>query len=496
MFFGAVWGVVLSWWYQSNRLPVIGEVAFYLVGLPGGLLITFWVVKRLIKGPPQAAATPTPAEPLPAAEPAEPAEPVKADRTYRVAVLGAGVRSALGTSTASICEAALSGRRAPLDEELVDRHGFPVFAGRVAGLNIERTHDTLLDHADSVAWSDEQVRTLALLEEAFDDVMPVAMRRFAAREQDAAPGLFTSRLRTTVLVAHDWSEAHREGARAWLHAGIIRRWPAAPLMLEVTTVASPTEALAQIDRISVTINQANARAIDAPDMHAMRGTSDTQAYVSQTSRPQSLAPFDARLDPRVPVTDECFVLAAADSAIGDATLESWQASDTLFSSRCKHGLIPGEAATALLFASTSSHHADAIELTRAALTERATSADDEGKTATSAATLLTLTDEAFGLAGIQADAVATVVGDSGARAARVLEFTQLTSGRFPSLELNDDCLMLDAGCGHTGIAATLLAVALGTHLAAQRGRPSLIASLSTSLERGVMIALPPVAPTV
>ena len=495
MFFGAVWGVVLSWWYQSNRLPVIGEIAFYLVALPGGLLITFWVVKRLVKGPAQPAATDDALAQQAAV--AEPAEPVKTDRSYRLAVLGTGVRAALGSSTASICEAALSGRRAPLDEELVDRHGFPVFAGRVAGLDIERTRDTLLDHhADSVAWSDEKVRTLALLEQAFEDVVPVAMARFAAREQDAAPGSFTARLRTTVLVAHDWSESHREGARAWLHAGIVRRWPKAPLMLEVTAVVSPTEALTQIDRISVAINQANALAGGTPDLHGTRGTSSAQGPVSETTHSHGLAPFDARVDPRVPVTDECFVLAAADSAIGDATLESWQASDTLFSSRCKHGQVPGEAATALLFASTSTRHADAIELTRAALTERTSSADDGGKTATSASTLLTLTDEAFGSAGIQADAVATVVGDSGARAARVLEFTQLTSGRFPSLELNDDCLMLDAGCGHTGIAATLLAVALGTHLAAQRGRPSLIASLTAPLERGVMIALPPVAPTV
>jgi hypothetical protein len=107
-----------------------------------------------------------------------------------------------------------------------------------------------------------------------------------------------------------------------------------------------------------------------------------------------------------------------------------------------------------------------------------------------------LADQAFASSRIEPEAIAAVVGDGGAHTARVLEFTQLTSNRFPSLELNTDCLMLDAGCGHTGVAAALIAVALGSHLAAQRGRPALIASLSDPLERGVMIALPPGARTV
>ena len=124
--FAAVWLAVIIWWQESRTLPTGVDIGLYLFALPLALLAALWLGVRAVR----AARAP---KPEPAAEPQ--AQTPAAPHLAELRVVATAARAAAGVDAAAIGQAMAEQKRPELDAELKTPQGFPIFAGRVPGLN-------------------------------------------------------------------------------------------------------------------------------------------------------------------------------------------------------------------------------------------------------------------------------------------------------------------------------------------------------------------------
>ncbi len=408
--FAVVWLAVIIWWQESRTLPTGVDIGLYLFALPLAMLAALWLGVRAVR----AARAP---KPEPAAAPQAAAEAPA--RAVELRVIAVAARASAGDDAASISQALAEQKRPELDPELKTQQGFPVFAGRVPGLDDMALYATAQERgAPPDALAIAALRVTALLTDIASTLTREAHRHVTeldvpARDED------WPLLRFELLLPADWPEAARQRVRTEVLAAA-RVWPDARV--------SATEHLARDAMAADLLLRELASAPDAPD-----------------------APPPWR------------VVLAGDGYVDAERVAQWDAEATLLTHANPHGRVPGEAAAGLLLGP-----ADADAEVRVALSpvlHRQKLADARGAQAEAA--FSDLARDLLERANVTADSVIQIVSDADHRGSRPLEPLGVASQLFAHMDAAKDCQSVAATCGHTGAAASLLTLAVAADACVQ-----------------------------
>lgn len=445
--FGACWGGAVWYWRASNRMPSTADVVLFMLVLPLGLLLAFWLGSRLIAlmaAAPAAAAVPAPAEPQPApSAPAPGAAPL--------AILASSLRAPHGASPGDLSSALAGNKaRADLDAELVDDDGFPVMTARSSdaddsGLQEKIAEWLAQNGMPDVRFHPEQWRALVM-----GSAVAAELASFASADllppESQAPAL-----QLVPVLPPDWRLEQRVAAGQWLrHLAVRSGWPAQQVVLAAELpsdagAATPLSALARLAQ------------------HAAGG-----------------APLVA-------------IMVACGSHLGEESISQWSGRGTLFTSSRPQGLIPGEGAAGLLltdFAMAQSIEGAAIAMLHTVDEARRHNSADEARR-TDAELLGTLTEKVLARGAAQPSDVAMLIADTGHRTSRVLELMGLASASLPQLDADADVMRLGAGSGTCGAVPFMTALALSHHHAVERDAPVLCISNEDPYRRSAALVRPP-----
>jgi len=441
--FGACWtGAIVSWRSRAGD-PGIGELTFFLLVLPGALLAAALVMRKRLADTPRAPAG-IPARTSHGAQASAPAAAV-----LPLALLAAAVRSPHGASVEEIVDALAGNKARPtLDATLVDDDSFPLMTARCT-----RADDAALK-TDLEAWlaasalpaqfSDEPERALLLATQVVAELAGKAVAALAPQEGEAPL------LHLAPVLPRDWSADQRAAAIQWLtHTVAQSGWPEQRIVL-----VPPSEA----DLFSTV--------------------------------PAALL---AQLATRVPGAQVTAMLVACASNIGEATVQDWTASRALFTSSHSAGQVPGEGAIGLLLtdvaqATTSDGGLFAV-VEPVASARLATSADDHRGPLPPA--LADLVQGALAAAQLQADALVTIVADTGPRRGRMLELMDYAGKAAPQLDHEKEVVPLGRASGVCGAVPALTALALARHYACESNGPVLWLTNDDPFQRCAAVVRPP-----
>ncbi|WP_338764310.1 hypothetical protein [Massilia sp. METH4] len=446
--FGLCWGGAITWWQGAGRSPSNTELAVLLLGAPLALLGVFLLVRHLIK--PAAA-------PEAAASPAGAAVPAPLVAGPSLAVLATALRTPHGAAPEELAEA-IAGQRArgDLDPELLDDEGYPIMSARVKDPvdpgRREQIEAWLAAQAlAEPAFDEEQWRALGMLTEVAAELAQHAAAHPHAQpdesDQQAAHAPQPPLLQVLLAQAGAWNEAQRAAAAAWVRHVIGEMgWPADRASISVAAQAAPAAA------VSNWLIQLSAQASGTPTLG---------------------------------------MLLAADSHIGEASVNALAAEGRLFVASRQQGLIPGEGAAGLLLADAT--QAALLGEAPAHLHTVAAQRDDSADVArkADAALLRRLGAQACTQGAIAAGAVAALVADTGHRTSRMMELMELANGELAQLDTGADVLATGSACGHAGAVPFVAALALANQQAQERQAPVLCVSNEDPHHRSAVLVRPP-----
>lgn len=428
----------------------------YLAGLPSALVATYVVLQSTLGSIYKALAAPaaqasTDPSPEPEAQP-----PVAPDAQFKVRLLHASMRCALGNTAHTVVEALAGGRRAGVDPVLRDPRDFPVYAARVGTLDAGRITDlraALVAFDSSITWNDENVRTLALL----DDVMMEAYQAVDthAESHPNAVRHLPPRLHLVTLIPTHWNGSTRDTVERWLHTQSKLRKSGSPGSNIVMASSAPHTAFIEVDRIITALNHD-----DSADFH---------------------------------------IIAAAQSDLDTRLIADYDANGAMFTGARQHAAILGEAATALVLRSITKPVTDGnatapsppdaqVHLARASFGQLSLPIDSDSKPEPK--TLGLIAENTLAAAAVKGEQIRVLYADAGSHATRNGELSQFAFQHFPTLIQPRECAPLDGGCGITGAAGALLTIALAGHHVKHTQTAALAATLADSQERAALIAVP------
>lgn len=437
--FAVVWLAVIIWWQESRTLPTGVDIGLYLFALPLAMLAALWLGARAVRAA---------RAPKPAADGAAPNAQSPADAPPQLAelrVIAMAARAAAGDDTAAIAEALAAQKRPELDAELKTPQGFPIFAARVPGINDLELYAAARERgAPPEALATATLRVTSLLTDVARTLTNDAHRHVTALDVPARDEHWPL-LRVEVVLPADWPEAARERVCAHVHAaaGV---WPDS--------------------RVSVTERLARG-AMAADDL----------------LRELAAAPQDAQ------TPAPWRIVLAGDGYIDAEQVASWDGMSALLTHANPQGRVPGEAAAGLLL---GPEDADApLRITLSPVLHRQKPADARGALAEEP-----LANAVQGLlqrAGVAADSVVHVISDADHRGSRPLEPINVASQLFSHLDAGKDCQSVGIACGHTGVAASLLTLAVAAEACLQVEQPVLTLTLQDPVLRSAALVSVPAA---
>lgn len=466
--FATVWLLMFSYWQYTARMPSTGDIMLWLLALPV-LLLGGYVLVRRPRSSSGAGAADTvvvsSARARPAAGSAAAEKTDAAEARFQLAVLAAGLRAPHGAAAADLADAILDGKVPEPDPELQNEAGFPIFASRIQGLEIDELREQLADlplaksgdiDTDSVA--EERLRTMQSLSEVLAELLTHAGEALAtaspARVDDGAVQATTtaSMLRVSLMLPGWWTEHERLLAAQWLQQLSMQEDPSHAWQFDHFSAGPEAGAWVLLDRINLTLNRDAAK-------------------------------------------PALWIVLAGESAISASHVAQWEAKGLLYSGERKPGLMPGEAAAGMLVTgATDVRYAkpDAVRVFRPAFGRLESTAD---ATRVSSATLLgTLADRLLTTAELKIDAVQWVVSDADHRASRVTEVANLLRDKLPHVPFDSNNLFVGAACAHMGAAGDLVGLAMGCHLALEQQATVLVGSVQDAYARAAMLVhMPPAA---
>lgn len=413
--FAVVWLAVIIWWQESRTLPTGVDIGLYLFALPLAVLGALWLGARAVR----AARAPKP-EPLASAPAADEAPAALA----KLRIVAVAARAAGGPDAAGIAEALAEQQRPELDPELKTLQGFPIFAARVPQLDDVELYAAARERgAPAEALATAGLRATALLADIAATLTNDAHRRVTeldvpAREED------WPLLRFDIVLPASWPQAARERARAQVlaAAGV---WPDTRVS---ATEHGARDAMA-VDMLLRELASASSSAADAPTWR---------------------------------------IVLAADGYVDQDLVAQWDADALLLTHANPQGRVPGEAAAGVLLGqahSTSTADATDVHVALSPVTHRQKPADARGAQAEPA--LADLTRDLVQRAAIAPDSVIHVISDADHRGSRPLEALNVASQLFEHLDTAKDCHAVGVACGHTGVAASLLTLAVASEACMQ-----------------------------
>lgn len=413
--FAVVWLAVIIWWQESRTLPTGVDIGLYLFALPLAVLGALWLGARAVR----AARAPKP-EPLASASATEEAPAALA----KLRIVAVAARAAAGPDAAGIAEALAEQQRPELDPELKTLQGFPIFAARVPQLDDVELYAAARERgAPAEALATAGLRATALLADIAATLTNDAHRRVTeldvpARDED------WPLLRFDIVLPASWPQAARERARAQVlaAAGV---WPDTRVS---ATEHGARDAMA-VDMLLRELASASSSAADAPTWR---------------------------------------IVLAADGYVDQDLVAQWDADAMLLTHANPQGRVPGEAAAGVLLGqahSTSTADATDVHVALSPVTHRQKPADARGAQAEPA--LADLTRDLVQRAAVAPDSVIHVISDADHRGSRPLEALNVASQLFEHLDTAKDCHAVGVACGHTGVAASLLTLAVASEACMQ-----------------------------
>lgn len=474
--FVVVWIAVIVWWQSVNRMPTTADIFTYLLLLPLGMIVGYWVIKRAVDGIRSNVAA---GRELSAAAPAaaradaqQPADAQDATRQWRAVLLASALRAPAGGDAASVVEAVQANAQPGLID--VQGVGQPVFAAPVDGLDIEDLRVELSAQHPDLDWSDERLRALALAGQVAEELAAHAV----AQAPEAAESEAT-RLIVTALLPREWTPQHQAAADAWLRQSIAQIWPASHLTIEPIAAKGDADALLLLDRATQGVNRAS-------DERVLR------------------------------------MVVVADSLVGPSAVEHLMQHEQLFEAHRQHGRVPGEAAAGVLLCAQDMAQrlmplalagdappAASFTITRAGVARLDAPTPDRGQPqlkalgeavghvldTLAAAAALSKPDaqpaeKAEGDGASAPISVAGVVSDTGMHPVRTVEVARVFAERFPALDLAADLLPVGTPCGYVGAAGPLLSVVVAHQLSQQTSQPVLAITANDIQQRGAIAVVP------
>jgi hypothetical protein len=451
----ATWLVVLRQWYATRRVVSAEDVALYLLALPLALfafvLAMRWAVQHGMASAQAAAvaagATPTArtAGQPPSAQPATPcAWPL----------LGAWVHTPAGAEVEALRSALTEGAPRPVpDARLRDAEGLPVPSARIAALDVAPVEAALAASGlppPAPVLSRALAALAPLLDQAVEPLRGEAGHLAAAPLSAAVPtpvptpGRSTAasqgpvpRLQVLVHWPAPWSAAEAEAAQRWLQTLLAGVEPPCPWTLQ-RVPGGGVELLAEAVR----------------RLEALHGQEQ----------------------------EGCVLVLACHSDLDEDAVLQLEREQRLFAlPRRPQGVMPGEAAAALLLSSRPAA-ADGASL-RPAVALRGfqvsrTEAEAAGRKGVLRAALQGLLERSLASAGLDASHVTALAGDAAQHTEAATTLYALAQAGLTHLDPLDDVSLPSTLCGHTGAVAALLAVALAWDRCRQRGEAALALALS------------------
>ncbi|WP_428828259.1 hypothetical protein ACLIKD_10330 [Azonexus sp. IMCC34842] len=450
--FAIVWALVLAWWQSNDYEPSKVDLALYLGALPlalvGGYLLLRGFIEH-IKAPPPVVSSTAPSsvsddDPLAGAR----AKTAAAERTFSLCLVETCMTLPAGASDEEVLSAIEAGKRPGPSARLSDDAGFPVFLAEVQDIDVDAMTERLSEDVGPIRQLADQpsmVRALALL----DGTMVRARESVEAIFAQSAEKL---RLHLLCLVPADCNPAHFPGMRIWLQLNYWSRLDKADLDITLLPAANEADALRQVDEIILRAN-------------------------------------------RDPSPNELVLIVGAVSAVDELTVESWAASNRLFSAQHQDRRIPGEGAIALLFATR--HLVEGLHLDGASVISRVShGARDKSLDAGGRIGGKLITQLVAGLLDvttIDSTQIKSAVFDSDHRANHVAEAMEGLGEAFEHLDPAKDCLAIGTVNGALSPIGSLVALACARAKVLADQAPVLCVSNQHELDRAVLLAMPFVA---
>ena len=245
--FGLCWIGAVWYWRTTTRMPDTGDLALAMLVMPLTLVTGYWLARKTFgAGAAQApaAAPGSPAQDAKTADAGGAAPAPEAALPWQpLAVGGTALRMPQGSSTAELAAAFAEGQaRLDLDPELTDMHGFPLLAGRVAGVDLAALEEWLANQKPAPrAQAGQHLRAMALGGEVAAEL---------AQQASSVNG--EGVLQLVPLVPSDWPEATQELALQWLkHCAADAGWPEDRLALRrPSATATPLAALRAVSALA------------------------------------------------------------------------------------------------------------------------------------------------------------------------------------------------------------------------------------------------------
>jgi hypothetical protein len=455
-----VWAVVIVWWQVTYRMPSESDIVLYLLLLPVALGATFWAAKKAFIAFKNRSDKPAPAAALGAADSAQPADAKTAELElgFSLRLLASSTKTTCGDSTADLTSALAEGKRPELDTELKDSEGYPVFAGRVADLDLETLRDELTPHikAEQPAidqWPTEILRALVLLSHVLDDLLDQAASHPRAlapeAEKSDKPADLVS-LKVMALAPETWPAPLRAVIVAWLKSKIDANgiWPANRLTVSLLPLRQAGELVGLLDQLNLSVHREQRK--------------------------------------------DLTIVLACESHVAEARVEALESQKNLFSGAHKNGVVPGEAAAGLLLASAAVaadfEQDKPLQLHRVSAAKRDKSVEAPGRI--TSALLEQLVEYALGAAQEADDKVCAVVSDTDHRSSRSAELGAMVTAKFAALDMSADCMQAAMASGHIGAVSVLSGIAVAGDLAQERNQPVLFVSADDAFDRAALVLKP------
>ncbi|ATD61126.1 hypothetical protein CNX70_13840 [Janthinobacterium svalbardensis] len=460
--FALCWGGAIWYWRSSTRMPSTGDLAGSMLALPLALLTSWWLGKKLLARLAAPAAAPALFDAADGDAKAPGSDPAPRAPLHLAAAV---LRMPGGASAPELAAALLDKQQRPeLDPELTDAQGYPVMSARVAELD-EHEQKALLDDwlrtrpADAAQdatpqaphFDAEHLRALALGAGVLNELMQEAAMHTGLDDYKAAqPGsraaLPLPTLQLHLLLPPDWDQPQRDTGAAWLHAQAEQQgWPS--------------------DKLSV----------------HLAGDSGPLALIEQLAAQAVLQELPCLA-----------IVLACGSHIGELTVHDWATRGLLFNAGQPGGQIPGEGAAGLLLADAAQAAALLVDtpvlLHHASMAVRGQSADSRGH---GDATLLAeLGGKAMSAASVAPAAIMRLYADADQRSSRMIELMNNAGTLLPDIDLSNDVLSVAAACGQSGQVATLAALVLARHEAAENASQVLCLSNLDAFHRAAVVVGP------
>lgn len=453
-----IWAAVIIYWQETHRQVTAGDVGVYLIALPLIAVVSWYVARGIFRWAVDTPAQENVAAPQDGSAAAAKIASLEArERGYLLAVNGSAAHSVAGQSAEEILAALKEQTVKPeSDPDLRDSRGFAIRSARVIDLDTTEIEAWWAHYDERVTASGKSLapaphfflRALALLQAplaaSVDMLAQYSPLVLAEAKANTAIPTIKPGLMVAIATPSGLEESQKMALRAYVEEQLSQlEWPQERITITLLAPSDSTSIIQLVDRYSVRVNREGLQDI--------------------------------------------LLLLGSDSLIDERVVAQLESEQRLHTSERLQGIMPGEAAAAVIFTPPSLIGAEppAAFIHRAALGLRDKSADAGGRITPDL--VCALAEQALVAGNAQAADIVGVVSDCDHRSSRVVESAGMMNQLLKELDPITDRVSLGDALGHIGAAGTVLLFALAAERAKADEKPNLLLALAHPTERAVFV---------